>query len=124
MTSRRQATDHAASYLDAHLGRGCALYFDDATNEWWVVSQDDLESLGRALLAGSDDAYSRWCSMSAATQVDVWQVVREWDIDAETDLDALAAEASDPVDYLALRYLQDEIAEQVADDEEMASECA
>jgi len=122
--STSQARSIASDYLSASYGRHCYIYFDDATSAHWVVSESDMESLGRALDAGGDDAYSRWCSMAPGTEVDIWRLVREWGIDADTDLDALAHEADDVVDYLAFTFLQDEIAEQVAEDEEIAAECA
>ena len=37
-------------------------YYAQSTRSAWVHPGDDLEALGRRLIAGETDAYSRWCA--------------------------------------------------------------
>ena len=53
----------AIAYLDARpLDEGGDWYAYDEAEGTYVVDDLDLEALGRALRAGTPDAYSLWCA--------------------------------------------------------------
>lgn len=100
--------------LEAHTfeARGLHIHYDDATCAWWLVTDDDLVAYGRMLDEGVHDAYSHWCSQTGSTAVDPTRIVRDFDADETTDLDALTAEAGaadDMVSYMGLRFLRDDV---------------
>ena len=47
--------------LDAEQVENGYKYFDDASRKYWLVSEGDVEDLGRRLQADESDAYSLWC---------------------------------------------------------------
>ena len=69
MTILRRAIDSISA---VRVARTAYAYYDDATQEWWVVDSRDLRDLGmrmqrasRAEAAGhypdGDDTYDAWC---------------------------------------------------------------
>lgn len=53
----------AIDHINATSARaGEWVYYDDASQEYWVATDQDLEALGADLESGVEDAYSLWCS--------------------------------------------------------------
>ena len=116
-----QLTAHSFDARDLHM------HYDHATQAWWMVTGDDLVAFGRMLAAEVPDAYSHWCAQTGSTAVDAMRVVRDYDADETTDLDALrdeAGAADDMVSYMALVFLRDEVEEIIAMDAEIEGEAA
>ena len=126
---RHDAIDLAVTHInaDAFEARGLYLYYDDPTDEHYIVSADDMAELGRMLSAGTRDAYSHWCNQSSATEVDCVAIVDSFPMDEDTDLDALMAEAGaadDMPTYMAIRFLRDSIEDIIQINAEIAAEVA
>lgn len=66
--------------------RGIVVYFDEGTQTWWSVEDDEVVELGRRLAADEDDEdagsslVSLWCASSVATELPICpakSVIRE-----------------------------------------------
>lgn len=43
-------------------GTDTYIYYADETREYYLVDEEQLESLGDRILRGETEAYSRWCA--------------------------------------------------------------
>jgi hypothetical protein len=101
-----------------HLGcagqtaAGKWLYHDPATG-WWIVTDDDMETLGRML--GRWDAVTAvhaWCRETTATEADIDGLVREFSITAATNLDRLQEScrvSGITASFLVLKYARADV---------------
>lgn len=67
---RSSAIEAGISGLEGERVDGGVRYYADETSSHWIASEDDVATLGAALLSGATmaDAYSIWCASSDAVE--------------------------------------------------------
>lgn len=105
-------------HCEGQCAHGHYIYHDDPTG-WWMVTDNSMAALGKALERwDAVTAHHEWCRETTAMEVDLDLIVLDYEIAADTDMDALISEceAMDPPDImtvLVLKFARDHVLDTV-----------